>query len=299
MEGSSLKKDSVYIEYADFRALRHLNHKNIELYLISCGDEPCEPGHSYGPGSRDKYLIHFILSGKGTFSTGGRTWQLHSNQAFIIYPGQEISYKADEEDPWEYIWVGFHGTLVDSYLESAGININTGVIDIPEDSVIPSIIRRILNAKELTYPNELLRQSYLLALLATLISYNDEPSNDDENIYCYPQMVYTEEAMHYISKEYMYDISVVDIADKIGITRSYLAKCFNNTIKMSPKQYIIKFRMEKACELLKTTNLNITETGESVGYTNSLTFSKAFKNYYGISPIEWRNKNVKASIDNQ
>lgn len=255
-----MKENSVYIEYADFRALRHLNHKNIELYLISCGDEPCEPGHSYGPGSRDKYLIHFILSGKGTFSTGGRTWQLHSNQAFIIYPGQEISYKADEEDPWEYIWVGFHGTLVDSYLESAGININTGVIDIPEDSVIPSIIRRMLNAKELTYPNELLRQSYLLALLATLISYNDEPSNDDENIYCYPQMVYTEEAMHYISREYMYDISVVDIADKIGITRSYLAKCFNNTIKMSPKQYIIKFRMEKACELLKTTNLNITET---------------------------------------
>ena len=151
-----MKKDSVYIEYADFRALRHLNHKNIELYLISCGDEPCEPGHSYGPGSRDKYLIHFILSGKGTFSTGGRTWQLHSNQAFIIYPRSGDKLQGRRRRPFgKYIWVGFHGTLVDSYLEGAGININTGVIDIPEDSVIPSIIRRILNAKELTYPNEL------------------------------------------------------------------------------------------------------------------------------------------------
>ena len=129
--------------------------------------------------------------------------------------------------------------------------------------------------------------------MSTLISYKQDSGNESDS-YCYPHTVYTEQAIRYIEKEYMYDISVVDIAKQIGITRSYLAKCFNNTINMSPKQYIIKYRMEKACEFLKTTNMNITETAEAVGYTNSLTFSKAFKNYFGVSPAEWRNRAISS-----
>lgn len=294
-EMNKLSDKSIYIEYADFQALRYLNHKNIELYLISCGFEPCAPNHTFGPGKRDKYLIHFVLSGKGEFHANGKTYKLHKNQAFIIYPEQEVMYKADGSDPWSYIWVGFHGTLVNSYLNSAGINETTDVIDIPEDSCIPDIIRRMLKANVLTYSNELLRQALLLELLATLISYKQD-SGDEESSYCYPHAVYTEQAIRYIEKEYMYDITVVDIAKQIGITRSYLAKCFNNTINMSPKQYIIKYRMEKACELLKTTNLNITETAEAVGYSNSLTFSKAFKNYFGVSPAEWRHRAVSRTL---
>ncbi|MCI8308484.1 MAG: AraC family transcriptional regulator [Lachnospiraceae bacterium] len=286
-----MKNESVYIEYADFQALRCLNHKNIELYLISCGQEACAPDHSFGPGARDKFLIHFVLSGKGEFRSNGQVYNLQKNQAFIIYPDREVMYKADSLDPWTYIWVGFHGTLVNSYLNSAGITEKTDVIDIPEDSSIPDIIKRMLKANVLTYSNELLRQALLLELLSTLISYKQDSGNESDS-YCYPHAVYTEQAIRYIEKEYMYDISVVDIAKQIGITRSYLAKCFNNTVNMSPKQYIIKYRMEKACEFLKTTNMNITETAEAVGYTNSLTFSKAFKNYFGVSPAEWRNRAV-------
>ncbi len=90
----------------------------------------------------------------------------------------------------------------------------------------------------------------------------------------------------------MHELHVSDIADRIGITRSYLVKCFNHTLNISPKQYIIKFRMDKACELLKTSSYNITEIAAAVGYNNSLTFSKAFKTYWGVSPVEWRNKNL-------
>ena len=55
----------------NFMALRHLRHNNTEFYLISCGIEQCLEKHSYGPGKRDKFLIHFILSGKGYFLIDG------------------------------------------------------------------------------------------------------------------------------------------------------------------------------------------------------------------------------------
>ena len=139
---TELTNESVYIEYADFQALRYLNHKNIELYLISCGKETCVPNHSFGPGTRDKFLIHFVLSGKGEFHSNGKVYSLQKNQAFIIYPDQEVMYKADSLEPWTYIWVGFHGTLVNSYLNSAGINDKTDVIEIPENSIIPDLFKR-------------------------------------------------------------------------------------------------------------------------------------------------------------
>ena len=279
--------EATYYEYADLRALRGLKHDNIELYLISCGIEPCTPGHCYGPGERDKFLIHFVISGQGTFYAHGKEYKLHAGQAFIFFPDVTVKYVADADDPWTYTWVGFHGVMAETYLQRAGILIDTDVIDLPEDSIIPDIIQKMLNSNALTYANELLRQSYLLELLATIISYRKEYYGSD-SIYTYPCAVYTEQAIHYITKEYMHDISVSKIADKIGITRSYLSKCFNATLKMSPKQFIIKFRMEKACKLLKNSNLNITEIAEEVGYSNSLTFSKAFKTYFGVSPNEKR-----------
>lgn len=290
-----MSSGGIYAEYADIRALRGLTHNNIELYLISCGIEPCIPGHTFGPGCRDKYLIHFILSGKGKFISNNKTYELHRGQAFIFYPDHEVTYIADKEEPWTYTWVGFNGTMVKTYLNHAGIDETTDIIDIPEDSVIPDIIQKMLGANTLTYSNELLRQALLLELLSELVSYRQADQNQIPT-YSYPHKVYTEQAIHYITKEYMNDISVADIADRIGITRSYLAKCFNYTLDMSPKQFIIKYRMDKACELLKASNYNITEISEATGYSNSLTFSKAFKTYFGISPNEWRNRNVDNNL---
>ena len=49
---------------------------NIELSIFNCGIERCAPGQTWGPGIRDHYLIHLVLSGKGVFEVGGRTWEV-------------------------------------------------------------------------------------------------------------------------------------------------------------------------------------------------------------------------------
>lgn len=191
--------------------------------------------------------------------------------------------------------VGFNGTMVKTYLNHAGIDETTDIIDIPEDSVIPDIIQKMLGANTLTYSNELLRQALLLELLSELVSYRQADQNQIPT-YSYPHKVYTEQAIHYITKEYMNDISVADIADRIGITRSYLAKCFNYTLDMSPKQFIIKYRMDKACDCLKQVIIILLKYRKQPATPTQLTFSKAFKTYFGISPNEWRNRNVDNNL---
>ena len=69
---------------------------NIELSIFNCGLERCAPGQTWGPGIRDHYLIHLVVSGKGIFEVGGRTWEVSEGDLFFARPSQLIRYTADE-----------------------------------------------------------------------------------------------------------------------------------------------------------------------------------------------------------
>ena len=88
------------------------------------------------------------------------------------------------------------------------------------------------------------------------------------------------------------DISVVDIANRLGINRSYFGKIFKQTLKQTPQEFLINYRMIKATELLRLTKMSIGDISKAVGYENQLHFSRAFKKIYNISPREWRNINA-------
>lgn len=83
---------------------------NVSLAVFNCGLQSCAPNHSWGPGVRDHFLIHFVLSGKGKYVCEGKEYDLKAGDMFLIKPSQVVSYIADENDPWEYYWVGFNGT---------------------------------------------------------------------------------------------------------------------------------------------------------------------------------------------
>ena len=82
------------------------------LSVYNTGYQRCEAGYQWGPGVRDHYCIHHILSGTGYYTVGEKTWKLEAGDTFILYPGVEVKYYADQQEPWEYAWVGFMGTLI-------------------------------------------------------------------------------------------------------------------------------------------------------------------------------------------
>lgn len=102
---------------------------------------------------------------------------------------------------------------------------------------------------------------------------------------------YIKEAFSFIEQNFQNNISVEDIASSCGLNRSYFGKIFHENTGKSPQDFLISYRMTKAAELLKLTELSIADIGNAVGYPNQLHFSRAFKNVYGISPRQWRNEN--------
>lgn len=89
-----------------------MNNK-IKPCFIYCGRHDYSNMHSWGPGVRTNYIIHYIIRGKGTFVNGGKTYALSAGQSFLIRPFTEVCYFPDSNDPWAYTWIDFAGELLE------------------------------------------------------------------------------------------------------------------------------------------------------------------------------------------
>lgn len=268
------------------------NENFIDLGMYQYGYEQCEPGHSFGPATRNHYLFHYIISGTGTLMADDakgetQTYSIKSGQGFLIFPGQITTYYADQNLPWEYIWIEFDGLRVKEALELTELSINTPVYHSHSKDLREQLMNEMLyivhHAKE--SPFHLIGHLYLFfdyltrSAKSTTLVHSSKMSD-----------YYIKEALNYIEQNFQNDITIEDIAAVCGINRSYFGKIFRNSIGRSPQEFLMNYRMVKATELLKLTSLSIAEIGSAVGYENQLHFSRAFKTIYGVSPREWRNQ---------
>lgn len=277
---------------ANFRWLGSEIKANEELCLTVCGIERCTPDKFFGPSVREDYHVHFILHGKGTLEIGGKSYKLQRGQIFVIPPDVETYYYSDREDPWHYTWVSFGGTRAGYFLEKAGITAENPVRDTYiEPERFLELTEKILNHHELTVANELLRTSLLYEIIALLVdSENQQKSKAGaDEVYDYSPDVYVNTAIEYIGEHYPHT-KVSEIAAYIGISRYYLTHIFKEKLHVSPQEFLLNYRMEQANRLLRTTGLSVQAVSEKVGYENPLTFSKTFKNKFGLSPKKYREK---------
>lgn len=265
-----------------------------DLMPYQYGHETCVPGHAFGPARRSHYLFHYIISGSGTFtavsSQGNRTdFPVTAGEGFLIFPTEITSYIADFEDPWEYIWIEFDGTQVKTILDQLGLSPTSPIYHSRDDA---------LRARMLEAMQDLLAHGGESPLLSVAETYRFLDSfMRSATPYRTPTVnklhsYYVDEALAFISERYRSEITVEDVARHVGLNRSYFGKVFKETMGVSPQQFLIGFRMEKAADLLKLSALSVAEVGRSVGYPNQLHFSRAFKSVHGVSPRAWRHEHA-------
>ncbi len=102
-----------------------------------------------------------------------------------------------------------------------------------------------------------------------------------------------DDMIEYIKQNYCrYDFSVQEIADKFQIGLGAAGQLFKENTNRGLLEYVIDMRIEKAKELLASTNKAVKEISYEVGYLNVTSFIRRFKDYEGLSPNEYRFKNV-------
>lgn len=91
-----------------------------------------------------------------------------------------------------------------------------------------------------------------------------------------------------IENNYAQKMFLNEIATEVGVSRFHLNRTFKNETGDTPHMYLEKIRIQKAKELLLTTNLNKTEIGYQVGYQSISSFYNAFKRSTGLSPSQFK-----------
>lgn len=105
----------------------------------------------------------------------------------------------------------------------------------------------------------------------------------------------------YLDRNYARDIHLSELADVFHFSKEYISKLFKEKYDTGIYEYVLKYRMARARELLQEDNLRIQSISERLGYKDSNYFSKAFRTFYGISPTEFRERDVGkiASLKNK
>lgn len=101
----------------------------------------------------------------------------------------------------------------------------------------------------------------------------------------YDYVAYVKE---YVTENYMNNISLTELADRIHVSRTHLSALFNKEVGCSFPEYMAKYRIHKALDIMKHSKLPLSRIAELVGYPDYVHFSKTFKKYVGVSPQTYR-----------
>lgn len=264
--------------------LQLVEPKFKEFYLCFCGYAQCMPLHNFGLSARPNYIIHYILEGKGIYQTGGRKFELSKGQGFLIEPETLTFYQADQEQPWTYLWVGFGGSRAKAFLQDIGLNSSQLTFQCTRGDELKDILFSMLEHREPTAANFYFLQGKLyefFSVLAHEITLEEHPKLPPENNYI-------QEAISFIRNNYSLGIRVSDIARHLNVNRSYLYTLFMEALDVSPKDFLTRFRISRARELITLTDFSIEHIAHSCGYQNALVFSKSFKSILGMTPSAYR-----------
>lgn len=251
------------------------------LLIQSTGSQKCGAEESWGPGERDHFLLHYVVSGEGEYRCGSDVWYLHGGDAFMIYPHTRVEYSANPQEPWEYLWVGFNGFDAPRCVEEIGFTQRQPVLRGRGNSGIRTRMEALYRSYGLGYADRLTMAAKLYDLAAFLVRTAGTRREQQE------QRDSAWLAAEYIMLHYREPISIGEVAACASVSQSSLYRHFIDRYHKSPKRFLLEYRIERACELLHEADSTIQEIAAASGFEDAFYFSRVFREVKGISPKEY------------
>ena len=270
-----------------FFADRLYNDHNspAKFYVATFGYAKCWKEYNTYDRQIDRYIIHFVFSGCGTFN--GKP--ISAGQMFFAPQNQMYSIINDPKKPLELSWIALSGTDLEYQL---------ALINLPNQPIITlfhnqeKILQLFLDT---VYGNldNLNRELFLCAKLYEVLSLSNVinkssplPINRQADIY-YSQII------SYINLHYAEYITVSDIARHVHISTNHLRRICKEKSNLTPQMLITSKRLNVAKVLLTNDISSIEKIATMVGYANVGAFSKCFKKNCGVSPMLFRKQKTK------
>ncbi|QEN04242.1 AraC family transcriptional regulator [Thiospirochaeta perfilievii] len=253
--------------------------------LVTFGRSQCSSGYEFG-GLRNYYVLHFVINGKGEYKVGKKTWRLKKGNAFLIRPNESHLYKADENEPWEYLWVCFTGDI-STVLKNININENNLCSDIEDFDRVLDIYSKLKEPTKLQKIDDILSNIGLTYMLLSLFAGNSSKVIESQIKTRNVTKNHVFGMSCFIEQNFMNPISVSDVINFIQLDRSYASTLYKKEKNISIYDDIQERRIEKAVKLLKT-SYSIKEITYICGFKSYQNFITIFKKRFGLSPREYK-----------
>ena len=239
------------------------------------------------PQGRRDYQLLYIAKGKGYFyfdGIDGKETIITEGNMILFRPGEIQYYYYHAPDKTEVYWVHFTGRMVEGILDNYEMPQKENVFYTGTSSDYAWLYRQMIQELQLCRPNyeELLTLNlrHIFIQINRYIKEGRKKGSDAQNE--------IERATHYFNEHYNEQINIDDYAASRHMSTCWFIRSFRQIVKVTPMQYILSLRMANAQSLLESTEYNISEIAEAVGYDNPLYFSRLFHKHIGVSPSEYR-----------
>ena len=135
-------------------------------------------------------------------------------------------------------------------------------------------------------PFELMIRSRIYAIWDIMTKNGMRANKDDDIESRYSERL--EPVIKYIKENYAYEITLAELAEILPMSEGQFSRVFKRTMKMSPIQYLMRYRILQSCKLLQDTDKKIGEIANLSGFNNISYFNRVFLNTIGCTPKEYR-----------
>lgn len=220
----------------------------------------------------DQSLLIYCIGGAGHFRLGGRTRRIESGEIFHVPPHVDHGYGSDPEVGWEIKWTHFQGGHAGALVRQAGFTLETPVRRVgihPRlvgcfDNLISSLVR-----KEINYGID--AAGALLLILLELIKIPAAQSGD--------------RVLDAVSVD---SEGLEESSRAAGYSKYHFTRLFKRATGVTPWSYALRLKIDKAKEMLLSTDKTVKEIADELGYDDSNYFCRLFRTKAGMPPGRFR-----------
>jgi AraC-like DNA-binding protein len=283
-----------------------LNSSNFLPVIVKTLERIQDITWSMEPNRHENYEMVYMKKGFAVFEISGQKVELGPNDIVIIKPLQYHKFSVKSENGCEFIVLNFtfenkingeHSQIpMEDFLNFVSSK-ETGpyiTLKVSPKNEIVVLLNRILKERESSEPGSeflnylLIMELFVLLSRALKMEWENSIKSKSPKL---KELIGI--SINFIHNNFERDISLGDIAKFVFLSPSYFTRAFKEETGMSPINYLLKVRIERAKELLEDTGLKISDIALSVGFSNQQRFNEMFKKYAGLTPLQYRKKNDK------
>lgn len=261
---------------------------------------------SMEPNRHENYEMVYMKKGYAVFEISGQRVELGPNDIVIIKPLQYHKFNVKSENGCEFIVLNFtfenriNGEFsqipMEDFLNFVSSK-ETGpyiTLKVSPKNEIVVLLNRILKEREsLELGSEFLNYLLILELFVLLsralkMEWENSIKSKSPKL---KELIGI--SVNFINNNFERDISLGDIAKFVFLSPSYFTRAFKDETGMSPINYLLKTRIERAKELLADTSIKISDIALNVGFSNQQRFNEMFKKYAKVTPLQYRKQHAR------